>query len=93
MARAWVGWPDQVILTRADNPRAEPLRRLKETFGGLSPHSAPELCGRVEEAVRRAEALAAREDLVVVTGSFFVVGQALEALRPALTASSVESRR
>lgn len=94
MARAWVGWPDQVIFTRADNPRAEPLRRLKEMFGGLSPHSAPELCRNVEEAVRRAEALAAREDLVVVTGSFFVVGQALEVLKPTLTvSSSVESRR
>ncbi len=88
IARAWAGWPDRVIVTRADNPRAEPLERLQAAFGRVARGSAPERCGGVEEAVRRAQSLADREDLVVVTGSLFVVAEALEALKPALTASS-----
>ncbi len=81
IARAWDGWPARVILTRADNPRAEPLERLQKVFGRVAGNSAPERCGGVEEAVRRAQSFADREDLVVVSGSLFVVAEALEALR------------
>jgi len=67
---------DKVIFTRAtSNPRAaEPddlLHRFNE-FSGKMAQTAPNL----EEALKLAGRAVGREDLVVITGSFYLVGEA-----------------
>ncbi|MBU3910992.1 MAG: bifunctional folylpolyglutamate synthase/dihydrofolate synthase [Candidatus Omnitrophica bacterium] len=66
---------DVVILTRSGNARAAHPRYLKENF----PHSRPglECSNNLEDAMRRALELADKKDLILVTGSLFLVGEAL----------------
>jgi len=67
---------DKVIFTRArSNPRAmepeELLTRFNELAGKMA-QTAPTL----EEALRVASRAVSREDLVIITGSFYLVGEA-----------------
>jgi len=65
---------DVVILTRADNPRAAVPEQLKEQIDwGDKPLI---LADSVSEAVQEAEKIARRRDLILVTGSLFVVAEA-----------------
>ena len=67
---------DKVIFTRAKaNPRALEPEELWSRFNDLSgkmSQTAPSL----EDALRLAARAVSREDLIVVTGSFFLVGEA-----------------
>jgi dihydrofolate synthase/folylpolyglutamate synthase len=67
-------------LTRSHHERSVPLDQLREVVEarGVSAAIVPE----VREAVGHALAQAGPNDLVVVTGSLFVVGEALEAYGP-----------
>ena len=70
---------DKVIFTRAkNNPRSlepeELLSRFAELAGKMA-QTAPTL----EEAVRIAGRAVSREDLIVITGSFYLVGEAKKA--------------
>jgi dihydrofolate synthase/folylpolyglutamate synthase len=71
---------DKVIFTRTSNPRAADPRelaaRLSEKFGKEA-QVAPDL----DTALRSARAAAGREDLVTVTGSLYLVGDARRILR------------
>ena len=62
---------DQVILTCADNPRAEDPKVLSRYFKGREYF----LTGSVKEARQKAMRLAAKDDLILGTGSLFVVGE------------------
>jgi dihydrofolate synthase/folylpolyglutamate synthase len=66
-----------VTLTRSHHERSVPLPDLADTLAarGLATRIEPE----VRDAVQRALDEAAPDDLVVVTGSLFVVGEVLEA--------------
>ena len=65
---------DVVILTRADNPRAAVPEKIKEQIAwGDKPLI---LTNCVSEAVQEAGKIARRRDLILVTGSLFVVGEA-----------------
>lgn len=67
---------DKIIFTRAKaNPRAEEPEDLMRRFNDLSPkmaQSAPNL----EAALKLAARAVSREDLIVVTGSFYLAGEA-----------------
>ncbi len=76
MARVWGPWADRIFLTQAGAPRAESAQRLREVFIPFHPSVA--LAGSVEEALQRAAEAAGPDGLVVVTGSLFVVGEALQ---------------
>jgi dihydrofolate synthase/folylpolyglutamate synthase len=65
------GLVDQVILTCANSPRAEEPKILAEYFKGKKCF----LTGSVKEAIQKATRLAARDDLILATGSLFVVGE------------------
>ena len=67
---------DLAVLTRADHPRAaDPAALARWTRG------RPAVTARtVPEALATALALAGPADAVVVTGSFYVAGEALAAL-------------
>ncbi|MBI2930045.1 MAG: bifunctional folylpolyglutamate synthase/dihydrofolate synthase [Planctomycetes bacterium] len=67
---------DLWILTRADNPRAAaPAELARHAKGRAIP------IGSVERALALARKIARKGDLVLVTGSFYVAGEAYAALR------------
>jgi dihydrofolate synthase/folylpolyglutamate synthase len=62
---------DEAILTKANNPRAAKPEALKKYFTGKPIH----ITQSVKEAKNLARRLAKNKDLVLVTGSLFVVGE------------------
>ncbi|MBI4336068.1 MAG: bifunctional folylpolyglutamate synthase/dihydrofolate synthase [Candidatus Omnitrophica bacterium] len=63
---------DKIILTRADNPRAEEPPNMVKFVGGNAV-----IATGVEEAMAAALNIASPDDLILVTGSFFVLGEVL----------------
>jgi dihydrofolate synthase/folylpolyglutamate synthase len=68
----------RVIATHSRHPRALPACHLAAEWAKYSP--AVEEAGDVAGALARARALAAEEDMVLATGSLFVVAEVLEEL-------------
>jgi dihydrofolate synthase/folylpolyglutamate synthase len=66
----------QVIATQASHSRAAPLSTLAAEFAkrGIEPETG----GTVPEAISRALSMASRTDVICVTGSLFVVAEALD---------------
>jgi dihydrofolate synthase/folylpolyglutamate synthase len=62
---------DEVILTKADNPRATEPQVLAAHFNGKNTRKT----GNVREAKLEALRMVKKEDLVLVCGSLFVVGE------------------
>lgn len=62
---------DEVVLTRADNPRAASTELLANYFLGRPKH----ITASVVEAEKLSGKLARKKDLILVTGSLFVVGE------------------
>src|SRR5262249_8047422 len=69
---------ENVIATQADNPRAATFEEIREGSRRASPtlEQAPDVAG----ALARAKILARGEGLVVVTGSIYIVGEAMRLL-------------
>jgi dihydrofolate synthase/folylpolyglutamate synthase len=67
-----------VVLTQAENPRSATAEEIRESASRT--HTEFELTRRVSAALERACSVAGREALVVVTGSIYVVGEAMQAL-------------
>lgn len=63
---------DEVILTKADNPRASEPESLAQYFSGKDIY----LTTGVKRAIKLAKQKAKEKDLVLITGSLFVVGEA-----------------
>ena len=68
---------DTVILTKSDNPRATEPEILAEYFKDKT----KQVTNNVKEASRIAHKTAKKEDLILVTGSLFVVGETRELLQ------------
>ncbi|MCD6519625.1 MAG: bifunctional folylpolyglutamate synthase/dihydrofolate synthase [Anaerolineae bacterium] len=68
---------DRVFLTQADHPKATPIAELEEIAqkAGRQSQGVP----GVRQALEKALAMAGGRDLVLVTGSLFVVAEAREA--------------
>jgi dihydrofolate synthase/folylpolyglutamate synthase len=66
---------DRVIATQAENPRAASAKEIAE----LGAHAQTEIlpAKSVLEALERARTLAGHEGVIVITGSIYVVGEAL----------------
>jgi dihydrofolate synthase/folylpolyglutamate synthase len=62
---------DKVILTKANNPRATEPKILAQYFSGKEVY----ITEKTKEAKTQARRLAKKEDLTLVTGSLFVVGE------------------
>ena len=69
---------EQVIVTQSSSPRAVPAEELQRVVFHHSKHTSA--ITPVSEAVRKAMDLAKRDDAIVVTGSLYVVGEAMQAL-------------
>jgi dihydrofolate synthase/folylpolyglutamate synthase len=65
------GLVDKVILTKANNPRASNPEELARYFPGKDVY----ITYSVKEAKKKAWALADKQDLILITGSLFVVGE------------------
>ncbi|MCM8794674.1 MAG: bifunctional folylpolyglutamate synthase/dihydrofolate synthase [Candidatus Omnitrophica bacterium] len=74
---AGLGW--NLVVTQAGVPRAEPAGRLAALVKSLWGRDVP-VTASVREAVSFVDHHAGREDLAVVTGSLFVVADALKIL-------------
>ena len=68
-----------VILTRSRHARAADPESIAGNFG--RPDIILETASSVGEALERARRLASKDDLICVTGSLFVVGEAIEAVK------------
>jgi dihydrofolate synthase/folylpolyglutamate synthase len=66
----------QVIITQTAHSRAAPLPTLAAEF--IKRGIEPETSETVTEAISRALSLADRTDIICVTGSLFVVAEALD---------------
>ena len=62
---------DEIILTKANNPRATAPEALAKYFNGKEVHRT----ANVKEARELAYCLSQKEDLILVCGSLFVVGE------------------
>ena len=62
---------DRIVLTKANNPRATEPEALVKHFNGKEVH----ITDNVKEAKELAYRLAKKEDLILVCGSLFVVGE------------------
>ena len=69
-----------VAFTRSQNPRAAPPDELARRARALSPVETA-ACDRPGDALALARRRAGPDDLVCVTGSFYIVGEVLDALR------------
>ncbi len=74
---------DKVIFTRSNSPKAVWPQDLAEMY--------TEICGKMcqstlslTEALRVAQSAISREDLICITGSFYLVGQAKQMFQPAV---------
>ncbi|MCM8793938.1 MAG: bifunctional folylpolyglutamate synthase/dihydrofolate synthase [Candidatus Omnitrophica bacterium] len=65
---------NEIILTKANNPRAEEPNFIKSEI--RNPKSEIYLTKNVKEAISLAKDKAEEEDLILVTGSLFLVGEA-----------------
>lgn len=65
------GLADEIVLTKANNPRATPPGILAKYFNGKKVY----LTNNVREAREKTKAIAKKKDLILVTGSLFVVGE------------------
>jgi len=69
-----------VILTRSQTMKAVPGERLAAALAGFA--GEVEEVARVEDAVQQALAQAEAEEVVLITGSFYVIGEAISYLGP-----------
>jgi dihydrofolate synthase/folylpolyglutamate synthase len=68
--------PDHIILTKADLPRAEEPERLARYS-----EKQPILTQNTTEAYGRAKSLAGKDDLILITGSIYVLGELREKIK------------
>ncbi len=69
---------ERIVATRADNPRSATPEEVREA--GARTGAAIETAATVAEAMVAAELAAPAEAVVVITGSIYVVGEAMQAL-------------
>lgn len=67
---------ENLILTRADNPRSASPEKLREVVPNSFPQVKIFITETVSEAIKKAREISAPEDLICVTGSLYLVGEA-----------------
>ena len=70
---------DSIIVTRSKNPRAAPPEDLYQRIERLCGKQA-EITDNTQDAVTAAKRMASKEDLICITGSAYVAGEAMQAL-------------
>ena len=75
MVRMIEPFADKIIITRAENPRAEEPLKIKKFI--KNKNKIKKINKDVKKAVKYAEKIAEKGDLILVTGSCFVVGETI----------------
>ncbi|MBW7899113.1 Folylpolyglutamate synthase [Candidatus Brocadiaceae bacterium B188] len=70
---------DSIIITRSKNPRAAPPEDLYEKITKLY-GKHPDTANTVQSAITMAKQMASKEDMICITGSAYVAGEARQAL-------------
>jgi dihydrofolate synthase / folylpolyglutamate synthase len=70
----------RVIVTHANNPRSATPDEIRQAAVRVSASTNIEEAEDVPSALRRAKTIAGRGGLVVITGSIYIVGEAIQAL-------------
>jgi dihydrofolate synthase/folylpolyglutamate synthase len=78
-------WATEILITQANSPRAESPEALARVFQAV--HPDVRITPSVADALDQAKIVADPNDLIVVTGSLFVVGETLQAVRSTPTAA------
>ena len=71
---------DEIILTKANNPRAEEPKNIQNQISKIKYQNNVFLTKNVEEAISLAKEKARVSDLILITGSLFLVGEARDYL-------------
>ena len=83
MLRVLLSRFDRVIFTRySDNPRGVPAEELLRLSARLAPNTPSETAPTPAEALSAAARLAHPDDLICITGSFFLAAELRRLLRP-----------
>jgi dihydrofolate synthase / folylpolyglutamate synthase len=72
---------DKVIFTRSSSPRAMPPEELAEKFVEISDKMF-QTASNLGEALRLAKSAVGKEDLICITGSFYLIGEAKMRFHP-----------
>ncbi|MCR4322317.1 MAG: bifunctional folylpolyglutamate synthase/dihydrofolate synthase [Candidatus Brocadiaceae bacterium] len=70
---------NSIIVTKSRNPRAAPPEDLYQRIENLCGKQA-EITDNTQDAVTAAKRMASKEDLICITGSAYVAGEAMQAL-------------
>ena len=70
---------DSIIVTRSENPRSAAPEDLYQRIEKLC-GKQPEITDSTQDAVTAAKRMASKEDLICITGSAYVAGEAMQAL-------------
>ena len=66
---------DKVIFTQSDSPKAMSPQELSEIYSEITPKMC-QTASNLGAALRLAQSAVGREDLICITGSFYLIGQA-----------------
>lgn len=80
----------RIMVTRADHPRATSVDRLAEMV------PTQKLAGKfshIDEALHKARKMISTGDLILVTGSLFVVAEAIQAMQKPFTSAQEKARK
>ncbi|MEO0079353.1 MAG: folylpolyglutamate synthase/dihydrofolate synthase family protein [candidate division WOR-3 bacterium] len=80
--RPLIPWLEKAVVTEPDSPRAMPVQKLARTFSRLG--IRPRQTANVAEALAIARELSHNSLPIVIAGSFYVAGEALNIFRPGL---------
>jgi dihydrofolate synthase / folylpolyglutamate synthase len=80
MAQILFPLAQNIVLTHAETPRAATAEELKQMLGPLGDDA--HLTDTVAQALDQARAVTPKGGLVVITGSIYIVGEALTQLQP-----------
>jgi dihydrofolate synthase/folylpolyglutamate synthase len=70
----------KIIFTDMKSPRAAKPEELQNRLGSMAPQTSSECADSVEKALALAKKEAGENDVVLVTGSLYLVGEAMGAL-------------
>ncbi len=80
----------RIIVTRADHPRATSVDRLAEM---VDPKKLAGKFSHIDEALHKTKKMVSTGDLILVTGSLFVVAEAIQAMQKPFTSAQEKARK
>ncbi len=80
---------DKVIFTRSNSAKAMSPNELGEMYAEICGNKMYQTASSLGEALRLAQSAVGKEDLICITGSFYLIGQAKARLHPHLATQAI----